>query len=427
MVYLRQVALAFAAIAAAAGLAVRVQIGEPWWWIDGNGRIHLYDAAAAAAFDPAPIPDMRAPLNEAQKATLDAAGATLAGSTAALGAAVKAAHPGAEILLLAYLPTVLDPAMPEAKRANLPLAWAAPAFDVLQLEDYQWVTEGRTAASARARAEVEVRLGYPASAQHYLAGFVLSADERAGWRPIAAAAEGARIRGVAETFIWALPQVLRDGFTIFGEEQEMEAFDDVRFPVALGRDATVEPAFSTDVVATTSGAEQRNSAWADARMRFDVGTGLRSEQNLRLLLDFFRARRGAAIGFRFADPLDNSSNGTGGAPGATDQMLGSGDGVRSIFPLVKRYGTQERRITRPVIGTVRVSIDGVERTEGWTLADAGRLVFDPPPVAGAEVAAGFSFDVPVRFAEDRLAVSLATFRAGEAASVPLIEIREGLE
>jgi hypothetical protein len=32
--------------------------------------------------------------------------------------------------------------------------------------------------------------------------------------------------------------------------------------------------------------------------------------------------------------------------------------------------------------------------------------------------------VPVRFADDRLAVSLATFRAGEVASVPLIEIRE---
>jgi hypothetical protein len=32
--------------------------------------------------------------------------------------------------------------------------------------------------------------------------------------------------------------------------------------------------------------------------------------------------------------------------------------------------------------------------------------------------------VPVRFAEDRLSFGRATFAAGEAASVPLIEIRE---
>ena len=38
--------------------------------------------------------------------------------------------------------------------------------------------------------------------------------------------------------------------------------------------------------------------------------------------------------------------------------------------------------------------------------------------------AGFRFDVPVRFAEDRLSLSRATFAAGEIPSVPLIEIRE---
>ena len=45
-------------------------------------------------------------------------------------------------------------------------------------------------------------------------------------------------------------------------------------------------------------------------------------------------------------------------------------------------------------------------------------------VAGAEVRAGFLFDVPVRFATDELTVGAATFAAGEAVSVPLVEIRE---
>jgi len=40
------------------------------------------------------------------------------------------------------------------------------------------------------------------------------------------------------------------------------------------------------------------------------------------------------------------------------------------------------------------------------------------------VRASFVFDVPVRFADDRLQVSRATFLAGALASVPLVEIRE---
>ena len=42
----------------------------------------------------------------------------------------------------------------------------------------------------------------------------------------------------------------------------------------------------------------------------------------------------------------------------------------------------------------------------------------------AIVRAGFLFDVPVRFAEDRIDVSGLNFAAGEAPSIPLIELRE---
>ena len=46
------------------------------------------------------------------------------------------------------------------------------------------------------------------------------------------------------------------------------------------------------------------------------------------------------------------------------------------------------------------------------------------PAAGVVLTAGYRFDVPVRFAEDRLEISRATFAAGEAVSVPLVEVRE---
>ena len=425
MGYLQSVARVFAGLAAAAGQRVRFQAGEPWWWVMPDGRICLYDAAAIAAVGPVSIPDVRSPLDAVQIATLDAAGAALAASTAALRDAVRLEAPEAECLLLVYLPTVLDREAPEVKRANVPLGWAAPAFDVLQLEDYDWVTEGRRGATARGVAEMEARLGYPVEAQHYLAGFVLRPEDRAQWRRISEAAQAAIKRGAAAVFAWALPQVLRDGFVHFDEgEEEVDAFEDVRFPIAIGREASVEPAFSTAVVTTAGGSEQRNAEWANARLRFDAGPGVRSEEELHELLAFFRARRGAAVAFRFEDPFDNSSSGMTGAPGAADQLLGVGDGSRTEFALVKLYGDQERRITRPQPATVRLSVAGVERVSGWSLADRGVVLFDEPPAQGEAVRAGFRFDVPVRFAEDRLSLSRATFAAGEVGSVPLVEVRE---
>ena len=421
MGYLRQVAGAFVGIAQGAGLAVRFQIGEPWWWVMADGRPCLYDAAARKALgDPVEIASVRGTLDAAQCGVLDAAGALLAHSTAALRDWVKASAPEAVVMLLAYLPTVLDPEAPETKRANLPVGWARPAFDILQLEDYDWASAGNSAASARAVAAVEARLGYPKQEQHYFSGFVLRREDRGQWRAIEAAAEVARARGVAATFIWALPQVMRDGFLHFDEEAAVQPFDDVRFPLALGREAEVAPEVSTAIVTSAGGQEKRNADWAAARTRYDVGPGVRSEADIALLLDFYRARLGPARGFRLTDPFDHAS---GPEQLPDDQPIGVGDGQTVRFALTKRYGESERRITRPVAGSVRVAVDGVE-TSGFTLEAGGWVVFDTPPGDGAWVSAGFAFDVPVRFAEDRLSVTRATFLAGAAPSVPLIEIRE---
>lgn len=422
MAYLQAVGRAFAAIGRDAGLRVRFQIGEPWWWVGTDGRLYLYDDAARAALGEAPaIDDVTAPMTPAQLALLDAAGALLAASTAALVAAVRAEVPDAEALILIYLPTVLS--APELKRALAPVGWSKPAFDVLQLEDYTWVTEERMVASAAGLAEMTARLGYPAAEQHYLAGFVLRPDQSAQWQAIAEAVARADARGVAETVLWALPQVIRDGFTWFSEEAPVPAFDDVLFPLDIGRDAAVEAQTATAIASGAGGREQRNAEWAEVRLRFDAGPGLRSDADIGRLLAFFRARQGPLRAFRFRDPLDDSSSGMTGTPSARDQMLGLGDGTRTHFPLVKHYGAASRRITRPVAGSVRIAVDGAE-TGQWTLADGGVVVFPTPPAAGAVVTAGFRFDVPVRFAEDRLEVSGATFLAGEAASVPLIEVRE---
>ncbi len=420
MAYLAVVARAFLSIGTAAGLAPRFQIGEPWWWVDPASHAPcLYDAAAVAAFAPVPIASIRAVNSAAQRDTLDRAGALLAASTAALTAAVRAAAPGCVVHLLAYLPTILDPLAPEAKRANMPVGWASPAFDVLQLEDYDWAAAGDRVSTARGVAAAAARLGYPVDRQHYFSGFVLRREDAGQWAAIDRAAAEARARGVAAVLVWALPQVMRDGFVHFDTQDGdrgdggMQAFDDVAFPLALGREAEVAPAFSTQIVTAGGGAEQRNAGWAEARCRYDVGPGVRSEEDIAALLGFFRARMGPARGFRLRDPFDWQG---------LDEAIGTGDGVTRRFALVRHYDASTRRVTRPVAGSVVVKVAGVAR--GFTSDAGGWVVLDAAPAAGAAVTASFDFDVPVRFAEDSLSVSRATFRAGVAASVPLIELRE---
>ena len=443
--WLRAVATAFVALAVTAGVPPAFQVGEPWWWVGPNNRPCLYDAATVARWQaetgapPPPMADIRGARTAAEQVYLDWCGARLAEATQGMLAAARSAAPTVQTHLLFYAPQVLLSDRPDLKRANMPVAWAFPAFDVLQLEDYTFVTGANQAGQQVARNAVLAALGYPLEKQHYLAGFVLdAADAAKHWSLIADAATAATARGVAETFIWAWPQVARDGFTPFliaddaAGESDMAAFHDVRFPFELGFGAAGGPAFSTQVVVTGSGAEQRNAQWSDARQEYDAGLGLRSEADLQRLLAFFRARRGQAHGFRFLDPLDSSSAATGGTPTPTDQALGTGDGNTTRFALIKAYGDQgldgdppqTRRITRPWEGSVLVAVDGVQLASGWTLAQGGLIDFGEPPAVGAAVTAGFRFDVPVRFATDRIEVSIAGWRAGDLPSVPLIEIRE---
>lgn len=436
MAWLQRVAVAFVGLAADAGLPPRFQIGEPWWWIGPDWRPSLYDPATTALYaaetgQVAPvIGDIRQVSTAAERQWLDWCGALLGQATLDLRDAVRAAYPATEMLLLFYAPQVLEAAAPEAVRANMPLQWAWPAFDVLQLEDYDFVTRGDAGGQARARQVTIDRLGYALADQHYFSGFAATPVD---WPLIAKAAEAARLRGVADTFIWAWPQIARDGFAAFDlpadEEGDVTSFHDVLFPLELGYGAAGGPEFSTQVVVTGSGHEQRNSEWSDARLSYDAGVGVRSEADLSTLIAFFRARRGQACGFRFSDPLDRTSSPPGTAITATDQSLGRGDGGRTRFSLVKHYGDgdeqQTRRISRPVAGSVVVAVNGVTLAAGWQLADGGHVDFDVAPANGAEVTAGFAFDVPVRFAADRIDVSLAGWRAGELPSVPLVEIREG--
>jgi hypothetical protein len=128
MGYLQAVARAFVYILKEAGLPVKFQIGEPWWWIMADGRICLYDAAAQAAFGPlsVSIANIAGTKTAAQNAMLDKAGEMLAASTAALAAAARdeagtAGAAGAVTHLLVYCPPCLTRLHPRQSERMFPL------------------------------------------------------------------------------------------------------------------------------------------------------------------------------------------------------------------------------------------------------------------------------------------------------------------
>lgn len=212
----------------------------------------------------------------------------------------------------------------------------------------------------------------------------------------------------------------------------MTGFHEIRFPLAIGFGSTGGPERRTDVVLLASGHEERNARWADSRRRYNAGTGLRSLADLHALLAFFEERRGRLYGFRWRDRADWMSCRPGETPGAADQLIGTGDGTQAAFQLVKKYGgglaPYARFIAKPVAETVRIAVDGVELAAGIDFsldAAAGIVTFlaGHIPADGAAITAGFAFDVPVRFDTDRLDINLASFEAGDAPSVPVVEIR----
>jgi uncharacterized protein (TIGR02217 family) len=205
------------------------------------------------------------------------------------------------------------------------------------------------------------------------------------------------------------------------------AFHAIRFPLDVALNARGGPERATDVVTLKSGREERNSRWAHSRRRYNAGYGVKSRADMQAVLAFFEERRGRFHAFLWRDALDFSSGGT--TPTPLDQAIGEGDGTATEFQLVKRYGASFdpylRPITKPVAGSVRVAVGGVELTSGFSIDTAtGIVTFAAAPADGAAVTAGFLFDVPVRFDTDRLDIELSSFDAADAPSIPLIEVRE---
>lgn len=196
-------------------------------------------------------------------------------------------------------------------------------------------------------------------------------------------------------------------------------FEEIRFPTDISYGSSGGPEYSTNIVTSVNGYEQRNINWSKPRLRYNLAYGVKSQEQLDTVIAFFRARKGKAVGFRFKDWTDYK---------ATGEIIGLGDGNIKEFQLVKTYrsgnGSEIRIITKPVSGTVKIYLDGMLQTSGFTVDyTTGIVTFDTPTVLESEITADFEFDVSVRFDTDRLSASLDAYGANSWLEIPIIELR----
>ena len=208
----------------------------------------------------------------------------------------------------------------------------------------------------------------------------------------------------------------------------MSGFHNVSFPLRLARGAVGGPERTTEIFELGDGREARNSVYVGSRRRWEIGSAIRSLDELAVVTAFFEARRGRLYGFRFRDPADFKSCAPSATPGPTDQLIGVGNATTTAFQLTKTYadaaGSYARPISKPNPTSVRIAKGGVEvPASGFNLdVSMGIVTLNVAPLAGVEVRAGFTFDTPARFDSDRLDVALDAFDAGRVVSLSLVEI-----
>jgi uncharacterized protein (TIGR02217 family) len=200
--------------------------------------------------------------------------------------------------------------------------------------------------------------------------------------------------------------------------------------VRLSRDievrAVARPRYATDVIQLESGSEFRVPRWRYPKFAFEFNlqpgdpddTRSYENQTLQEFIDLWHAAGGMGETFKFRHWSDYK---------AVNQEIGVGDGVTRTFQLFKNYSagtvTRQRKITRPVLGTVKVYVEGVETAVTVNLATGG-VTFAVAPIDSALITADFDFDIPVRFDSDELELVALTKALDIPINIQLIEVRE---
>ena len=168
--------------------------------------------------------------------------------------------------------------------------------------------------------------------------------------------------------------------------------------------------FNTFIIKTGAKEEQRNVNWWLPLGRWQLGertlleSDLEEIKELKYLRGFHKDRKGSKQGFRFKDWSDYKA----------DNLIGIGDGNQTQWQLIKIYSVDGqatyRPITKPVEGTVKVYLDGIESSSWSVDYSTGIITFDTPPENDVQIISTFEFDVPVWFETDEFSYTLEGYQ-----------------
>jgi uncharacterized protein (TIGR02217 family) len=211
-------------------------------------------------------------------------------------------------------------------------------------------------------------------------------------------------------------------------------FHEVQFPPSISQGAVGGMRFNTSIIALSSGAEHRNVNWSKSRGTWDVKHGLKTQEDIEALIDFFAARNGKAYAFRFKDWGDYRVPRWRDTPGDMFPIpvFFTTNAVTRTFQIVKVYSdaaaSYTRVIQKPVAGTLQLLKDGLPWLSGWSVdTTTGIVTITDASVYGASghvIAGACEFDVPARFDTDDMQVTTTTSEIFAWESIPVVETRD---
>ena len=201
-------------------------------------------------------------------------------------------------------------------------------------------------------------------------------------------------------------------------------FYEINFPENISIKSKYYIEYNTNINKSKNGREQRISNTEEPLLYYNIVSGIKTKDDIDSIIKLFKLVKGRAIGFRFKDWLDYS---------VKNQTIGIGDGETKEFQLIKSYTTalndenitHIRKITKPVKSTVDIFVNGVNYNNNLNIDyTSGKIVFNNPVAINEVITANFEFDVPVRFDNDTLEISMRNVNSGELNNIKLVEIIE---
>lgn len=256
------------------GMVPRFQIGEPWWW-DGsynNGTSRnspcIYDAktlelyhAQTGNYAPTPwIKNIFEPLDPVQYPFVDWLCDKLGESTNQMRDNVQAEFPNALATLLFFTPQIMSPSSELTKRLNFPVEyWKSPNYQFVQIEDYDWIIDGKLDLVPLTFDAAFERLGYPRAVVHYFVGFILKAQDYHIWPWIDKAIRMAKEANMPYIYVWSYTQAMRDSILYTNLPPEPLRARILDLPANWKSELKITRTYKTEIITSRGKQEQRRA------------------------------------------------------------------------------------------------------------------------------------------------------------------------